>query len=310
MNSKHSENVMFETTATLALLVAGIAMAALLYQLITVLVPMVESMVFPKMIAASPRAAGTGAATRTLAVLLAHADDETPVGPMLARYGREGVHVHLIIATDGSQGTGSVAGSLRPDSGLRGEEVVRARKAEARCAADALGAQPPILLGFPDGKLGDYIGDRSLLYRLTDRIAGELQQLHPNAVLTWGPDGGTGHPDHRLVSAIATQLVRAGAPGVPDRLFYMSFPVGAMRAMNPQRGEPPLLVPEAKYFTVRVPFTQRDFDRAQQAMTCHRTQFTEEQVKRLAPFAVQAWNGEIRLIPAFQTGTSTDVFGN
>jgi LmbE family N-acetylglucosaminyl deacetylase len=305
MNSNHSENVMFETTATFALLVVVIAMAALLYQLITVVVPMVESMVFPKMIAASPQGAATGAATRTLAVLLAHADDETPVGPMLARYGREGVHVHLIIATDGSQGTGSVAGSLRPDSGLRGEEVVRARNAEARCAADALGAQPPILLGFPDGKLGDYIGDRSLLYRLTDRIAGKLQQLHPDAVLTWGPDGGAGHPDHRLVSAIATQLVRAGAPGVPDRLFYMSLPAGAMRAMNPQRGEPPLLVPEAKYFTVRVSFAPRDLDRAQQAMACHRTQFTEEQVKRLA---TQAWNGEIRLIPAFQTGTSPDVF--
>ena len=301
MNSKHSENVMFETTATFALIVAGIAIAALLYQLITVVVPIVESMVFPKMIAASSQEGTTGAATRTLAVVLAHEDDETPVGPILARYGREGVQVHLIIATDGSQGAGSVGGSLRPDSGLRGDALARARGEEAGCAAEALGAQPPILLGFSDGKLGDYIGDRSLLYRLTDRIAGELQRLHPDVVLTWGPDGGTGHPDHRLVSAIATQLLRTGAPGVPDRLFYMSFPVGAMRAMNPQRGEPPLLVPEAKYFTVRVPFTQRDFDRAQQAMACHRTQFTEEQVKRLAPFAGQAWNGEIRLIPAFQT---------
>jgi len=248
------------------------------------------------------------AATRTLVVLIAHADDEAPVAPILSRYARDGVQVHLIIATDGSQGAGSAGGSLRPDSGLRGDALARARGEEARCAAEALGAQPPILLGFPDGKLGDYIGDRSLLYRLTDRIAGQLQRLHPDVVLTWGPDGGTGHPDHRLVSAIATQLLRAGAPGVPDRLFYMNFPVEAMRAMNPQRGEPPLLVPEAKYFTVRVPFTQRDFDRAQQAMACHRTQFTEEQVKRLAPFAAQAWNSEIRLIPAFQTGTSTDVF--
>jgi N-acetyl-1-D-myo-inositol-2-amino-2-deoxy-alpha-D-glucopyranoside deacetylase len=216
--------------------------------------------------------------------------------------------VHLIIATDGQQGTGSVSGSLRPDSGLRGDALARARGEEARCAADALGVQPPILLGFPDGKLGDYIGDRSLLYRLTDRIAGELQRLHPDAVLTWGPDGGTGHPDHRLVSNIATQLARAAAPGVPDRLFYMNLPAEGMRAMNPQRGAPPLLVPEAKYFTVRVSFTQRDFDAAQRAMICHRTQFTEEQVKRLGPFAAQTWNGEIRLIPAFPTAGSTDLF--
>ena len=164
------------------------------------------------------------------------------------------------------------------------------------------------MLGFPDGKLGDYIGDRSLLYRLTDRIAGELQRLHPDAVLTWGPDGGTGHPDHRLVSNIATQLARAAAPGVPARLFYMSLTAEGMRAMNPQRGEPPLLIPEAKYFTVRVPFTPRDFDAAQRAIACHHTQFTEEQVKRLGPFAARALNGEIRLIPAFPTATSTDVF--
>jgi LmbE family N-acetylglucosaminyl deacetylase len=252
--------------------------------------------------------APVAAANRTLVVLIAHADDEAPVAPILSRYAREGVQVHLIIATDGSQGAGPAGGSLRPDSGLRGDALARARGEEARCAADALGAQPPILLGFPDGKLGDYIGDRSLLYRLTDRIAAEFQRLHPDAVLTWGPDGGTGHPDHRLVSNIATQLARAAAPGVPDRLFYMNLPAEGMRAMNPQRGAPPLLVPEAKYFTVRVSFTQRDFDAAQHAMICHRTQFTEEQVKRLGPFAAQTWNGEIRLIPAFPTAGSTDLF--
>lgn len=27
-----------------------------------------------------------------------------------------------------------------------------------------------------------------------------------DAVVTWGPDGGVGHPDHRLVSDIARQL--------------------------------------------------------------------------------------------------------
>src|SRR5215831_14884969 len=48
------------------------------------------------------------AAAKTLAVLLAHADDETAVAPMLARYAREGVDVYVIIATDGGQGVGSI----------------------------------------------------------------------------------------------------------------------------------------------------------------------------------------------------------
>jgi hypothetical protein len=34
---------------------------------------------------------------RTLVAVLAHPDDEGPAGPVLARYAREGVKVHLIV---------------------------------------------------------------------------------------------------------------------------------------------------------------------------------------------------------------------
>ena len=118
--------------------------------------------------------------------------------------------------------------------------------------------------------LGDYAGDRALIHRVTQRIAEELERLRPDAVVTWGPDGGTGHPDHRIVSNIVTQLQRTGAPGVPERVFYMNLPVEAMRAMNPQRGEPPL--------------------------------------QRVAPAAARVWNGAIPLIPAFPTAPGTDLF--
>jgi LmbE family N-acetylglucosaminyl deacetylase len=133
------------------------------------------------------------------------------------------VQVHLLIATDGGQGTGFAA--ARGDTSPREQDLVRARMEEATCATQALGVKPPILLSFPDGKLGDYISDRALVYRLTQRIAGELQRLHPDAIVTWGPDGGTGHPDHRMVSNIVTQLQRAGAPGVPERVFICTCPL-------------------------------------------------------------------------------------
>jgi LmbE family N-acetylglucosaminyl deacetylase len=256
--------------------------------------------------------AETGASTqpspRTLVALLAHADDEGPIAPLVARYAREGVKVYFIIASDGNQGAGSTGFIPRADSGPRGDELVRARAAEARCSAEALGAQPPILLGFPDGKLGDYAADRTLLYRLTDRIAQEFARLRPDAIITWGPDGGTGHPDHRLVSNIATQLMRAGAPGVPERLFYMNLPAEAFRAMNPQRGEPPLLIPQSKYFTVRVPFTPADLGPGKRSMLCHRSQFTPEIVDRVVPLQARAWNGSVSLIPAVSSQGATDLF--
>jgi LmbE family N-acetylglucosaminyl deacetylase len=293
MTNRNSEDVVFETIASCVLAIAALVITALLYQLITVVVPLFESMMVPRL-----QAQG---AAKTLVAVFAHADDEGAAAPILARYAREGVRTYLIIATDGAEGG---MHTTIP----RGPELARARTEEARCAADALGARPPILLGFPDGKLGDYVTDPMLLYRLTERIAAELKQLHPDAVLTWGPDGGTGHPDHRLVSNIATQLLRAAAPGVPDRLFYMNLPAEGMRAMNPQRGAPPFLIPEAKYFTVRVPFAQRDFDAAQRAMLCHRSQFDEDVVKRIAPIAARVWNGEIALIPAVPTARGTDLF--
>lgn len=257
---------------------------------------------------ASSQRPSTGAAPKTLVVLSAHADDEVPVAPILARYAREGIQVYLIIATDGFAGAGQQGHIPRPETTVAGEDLVRQRAEEARCAAQALGIQPPILLGFPDGKLGDYVGDRTLIYRVTQRIADELARLRPDAVITWGPDGGTGHPDHRLVSNIATQLQRFGAPGAPERVFYMNLPVEGMRAMNPPRPEPPLVVPQAKYFTVRVPFTPEDLQAAERSARCHRSQITEEVAERVGAAMARAWNGEIPLIPAFQTSPGTDLF--
>jgi LmbE family N-acetylglucosaminyl deacetylase len=246
--------------------------------------------------------------SRTLAVVVAHADDEGPVSPILSRYAREGVKVHLIVVSDGVAGSGQQGFIPRPESAAAGEDLIKQRADEARCATKALGVEPPILLGFPDGKLGDYAGDRSLIYRVTQRVADELARLRPDAVITWGPDGGTGHPDHRIVSTIVTQLQRAGAPGVPERVFYMNLPVAGMRAMNPQRGEPPLVIPQAGYFTVRVAFTPEDFQAAVRSMACHRSQFTPDVVQRVTAASAEEWKGSIPLIPAFSRAGVTDVF--
>jgi LmbE family N-acetylglucosaminyl deacetylase len=247
------------------------------------------------------RSAPAQRTSRTVVAVLAHGDDEVPVGPILARYAREGVQVYLVIATDGAQGGANT-------SIPRGAELARVRADEARCAAQALGVNPPILLGFPDGQLGDYAADRTLLYRLTERMAAEFERLRPDAVITWGPDGGTGHPDHRLVSDIVTQLVRAGAPGAPERLLYMNLPAEAFRTINVQRGAPPLLIPQPKYFSVRVSFAPEDLDAAQRALACHRSQFTPEILQQIVQGQRRVLNGVIPLAPAFSAEVGTELF--
>jgi LmbE family N-acetylglucosaminyl deacetylase len=252
--------------------------------------------------------APTQARPRTLVVLMAHADDESAASPVLARYAREGVQVHFIIAADGSAGSGTGTYLTRSDSGPKGAELATVRVEEGRCAAVAVGAQAPVFLGFPDGKLGDYVSDRTRLFQLTERIAKEIDRLRPDVVLTWGPDGGTGHPDHRLISNIATQLQRTGAPGMPERLFYMYLPEAAFRVANPQRGAPPLLLPQAKYFTVRVPFTRADLEASLNAAACHHTQIAPEMLQRIRDSQERVLNGAVAFIPANMTTRSDDLF--
>lgn len=240
-------------------------------------------------------------APRTLAAVFAHPDDEGAASPILARYAREGVKVHLLIVTDGAAGG-------QQTTIPRGPELAKARAEEARCSAGALGAQPPILLGFPDGQLGSYADDPTRLFRVTQRLHEELQRIRPDAILTWGPDGGTGHPDHRLVSALVTQLVRTGAPGVPERLFYVSLPAELMRAANPGRGEPPLLIPQARHLTVRIAFTDADIEASRRSLACHKTQFPAAAMTGLAEAAKQAWNGAVAVMPASGSGAGNDLF--
>lgn len=247
--------------------------------------------------------------SRTLVAVLPHADDESIIAPMLAALTRDGVTVYLIVVSDGSAGAGQQGNLPRPELALTVGELITTRQAEARCAAQILGAEPPIFLGFPDGKLGDYVGDRTLIFRLTQRIAEELERLAPDVVITWGPDGGTGHPDHRIVSSVVTQLQRTGASGVPERLFYMSVPLELMRAVSPQGNAPAFVMPEARYFTTTVPFTADDFATARRAWLCHRTQFTPDVVERFALTTEPVWDGSIRLVAAFSAGAGEGLFG-
>ncbi|MBI2536668.1 MAG: PIG-L family deacetylase [Gemmatimonadetes bacterium] len=52
----------------------------------------------------------------TLVAVFAHPDDERIVGPLLARYAREGHEVYLVIATDGRKGVREHAGVPAGDS--------------------------------------------------------------------------------------------------------------------------------------------------------------------------------------------------
>lgn len=231
-----------------------------------------------------------------LVVVFAHPDDEIVVGPMLTRYAREGVDVRLVLATNGERGT-------RITNIPAGEALGRARALEAMCSAKRLGINSPILFDLGDGALAIAAN----LKRLEADITRVLKELKPSVVVTWGPEGLDGHPDHRIVGAVVTQIVQAWPDGDPPALYYPGFPPDRAAAVPES---PFALTPTLdRFLTVRVPFEPRDLDTAWAAFACHETQLTPQERDAAYPRILKLMNGHVYLRPAFaQEAPRSDVF--
>ena len=81
---------------------------------------------------------------RVVLVVIAHPDDETTMGGVLARLAEDG-QVFLVVATDGRYGVSDHANIPAGDS------LVSVRAQEVACSSERLGIEPPILLGLHDG---------------------------------------------------------------------------------------------------------------------------------------------------------------
>jgi LmbE family N-acetylglucosaminyl deacetylase len=235
--------------------------------------------------AAPPTPAAAQQPARTILAVFAHPDDERIVGPLLAGYARGGNRVLLVIATDGRKGVTAHAHIPAGDS------LARLRTVEARCAAERLGIQPPRLLGLEDAGLASF----TALDALRDSLAAVLRETRPDVVLTFGPEGGTGHPDHRLVGDVVSELVQAGAEGAPRALFYASLPAERMRSAPP--ASPAVTTTAERYLTVRVPFAARDLEATRRAFACHASQYTPEQQAAVMRYLEHGFEGSVRLRP-------------
>jgi LmbE family N-acetylglucosaminyl deacetylase len=137
----------------------------------------------------------------------AHPDDEVYLsGGLMAAVRDAGNRVVCVTATLGEHGTAD-AGRWPP------ERLARIRSAELRASLAVLGVTEHHQLGLPDGGCAAQPFDE-----VVDRIAGIVADVRPDTVLTFGPDGFTGHDDHRTVGAWATAAhARAGSVA---RLLY------------------------------------------------------------------------------------------
>jgi LmbE family N-acetylglucosaminyl deacetylase len=131
----------------------------------------------------------------TLLAVFAHPDDESyRPGGTLALLARHGVRVHLLTATHGEAGSCGDPPLCSPD------ELPSVRERELRCACAALGIEPPRLLDYQDGHLRAIDPEQIIAQIL--KVVGEVR---PQVILTFGPDGVSGHPDHVAIGHCAAE---------------------------------------------------------------------------------------------------------
>lgn len=240
-----------------------------------------------------------GAKERTLLAVFAHPDDETMVGPMLARYARQpGTKVYLAIVTNGDKG-------VTPFAKIpAGEALAAARAKEAACACEALGARPPILLGLPDAGLNS----SETLADAATKLKAVIAEHRPDAIVTWGPDGGYGHPDHRLVSALVTQIVQAGE--ATPLLYYAGLPKSRMdsEAVKALRFPAPFAPVVDDLLNTRVLYSADDAARARKSLACHASQFTPQAMELISMLTEKIHAGEMHLRSWTGGGKRGEVF--
>jgi LmbE family N-acetylglucosaminyl deacetylase len=130
-----------------------------------------------------------------LLAVFAHPDDETyRCGGTLALLAQRGVRVHVLTATRGQ------AGSCGDPPLCSRDELPTVRERELQGACAALGIEPPRLLDYQDGQLIE--ADRETIIA---EILAVMREVQPQVVLTFGPDGLSGHPDHIVIGQYAAE---------------------------------------------------------------------------------------------------------
>jgi len=238
-----------------------------------------------------PAQAGGAEPPQRVLVVVAHPDDELFMAPALAALAREGRAVTILFATVGDQGPG--VSSL-----AKGAELGKVRRREAVCSAEALGAEARFLKGIGDGTLAATPQAKgSPAKTFLDQFVYAYLEVVPDLVLTWGPDGGYGHADHRMVSALVTEAEQTLDRENGAHLLYVGIPAGTLPPVpemaNWATTDPALL-------TETIPYTPADLAAAKAAAMCHATQFDEASRQgMMGLFDATMWRGKVHFRPAF-----------
>ena len=143
----------------------------------------------------------------TMLAVFAHPDDEAYLaGGLMALAVDAGRRVVCVTATRGERGF--------PDDDPRSlAERAAVRTTEMQACLAELGVTEHVWLEYPDGACVEVEDEEAV-----GRVAALIEEVRPDTVVTFGPDGQTYHEDHIAVSRWTTWAVRRSP--VPTRLLY------------------------------------------------------------------------------------------
>jgi LmbE family N-acetylglucosaminyl deacetylase len=147
----------------------------------------------------------------TVLGIWAHPDDEAYLsGGLMALARDNGQRVVCVTATRGELGT--------PDpEAWPPDRLAAERTRELAHCLEILGVTEHEFLSYRDGECA-----RAPVAEAVERLSIVLDRVRPDTVVTFGPDGLTGHDDHRTVSSwAAAAFDRAAPPGT--RLLYATL---------------------------------------------------------------------------------------
>jgi LmbE family N-acetylglucosaminyl deacetylase len=171
----------------------------------------------------------------TILAFIPHPDDEVySFAGTLALAARKGWRCIVHCATHGEGGERH--DGLEPGPAALAET----REAELIASCEILRIDPPQFWGLPDGQLHLHRGEERRIEQL-------IRQHRPEIVLTLGPDGAYGHPDHLAMHRWVTNAWQALS--TPSPLLFAAFPGGLFLPQYEKclasgiMGEPPLVRP-------------------------------------------------------------------
>jgi LmbE family N-acetylglucosaminyl deacetylase len=218
-----------------------------------------------------------------VACVFAHPDDDTfGVGGSLALHAQDELELTVILATSGE------AGRIADASLATRETLASVREAEDLDSWRALGLDPDVrFLRHRDGGL-----TATPRGELLAEVQGMLEEVAPQVVITFGPDGITGHDDHVAIGAIATEAfgaLRTSSGGAAfSRLLHNAIAQSTLDRLNEllrERGQGPM-DPAQPFMPRGVPDVaigarvdaSSVYERKLEAIRCHRTQAELEDV--------------------------------